>query len=180
MEKYYYTNCFGKENCQIKLDTGLDKLGLFGGGGSLGIASGGSTSTKDTKPASSDGSSSSSSTQSTSGGSTSSTDKSKTADKSKTNDKSKVPDSSSSNTAQPSSSSKGSGSSSSIPSSGGSSPSDSKTTSIDGKKRVLTSLLGAGITPAAEKVDMLSELSPICKSIVLGRVFKSKYSDAPT
>lgn len=27
---------------------------------------------------------------------------------------------------------------------------------------------------------MLSQLSPVCKSIVLGRVYKSKYSDQPT
>ena len=63
MEKYYYSNCFGKEKCNIKLDTGLDKLGVFGGGGgSLGIATGGSTSTKNDKAGSSGGSSSSSPT----------------------------------------------------------------------------------------------------------------------
>jgi hypothetical protein len=41
-------------------------------------------------------------------------------------------------------------------------------------------MLLVGITPKLDEVDMLSELSPICKSIVLGRVYKSKYSDDPT
>ena len=127
------------------------------------ISTGGSTSTGSSSSSGKKTGSSSSDGSKTDKSKTSSTDKTKTSSSSSSaTDKKTTSSSSSATDKKPASSS----------------DPNTKKVSNGGSSRLLSVFSEAN--PKVNEIDMLSDLSPVCKSIVLGRVYKSKYSDVPT
>jgi hypothetical protein len=170
LEKYYYGNCFGKDKCSIKIDTSLDKLGVIDNP----ISSGGSTSTKDNTDKK--------------GGSTGTkkpdtnakSDPAKKPDPNAKSDPAKKPDPN----AKSDPASKPSATKTDPNSSSSKDPkAKSDQAAKPGGSRLLETIAWGSLTPKSggdvDEIDMLSDLSPVCKRIILGRVYESKYTSKP-